>query len=135
LEPLGAEGSAEIERSNQMSDKKEYIERGALIAFVRGVRKRLPEDSKDFFTRDEMLLNFQQYVEMQHAADVEPVVHAHWIHEKYHGNLAIFSRCSKCGFQYNASIYDAKTFKSIIEKEYNYCPRCGAHMDERSEEK
>lgn len=54
-----------------MSD---YIERGALSKFVRDVRKRLPKDSKDFFTRDEMLLNFQQYVDAQPAADVEPVV-------------------------------------------------------------
>lgn len=54
-----------------MSD---YIERGALSKFVRDVRKRLPKDSKDFFTRDEMLLNFQQYVDAQAAADVEPVV-------------------------------------------------------------
>jgi hypothetical protein len=57
-----------------MSEKKEYIERGELIAFVREVRKKLPKDSKDFFTRDEMLLNFQQYLELQKAADVEPVV-------------------------------------------------------------
>jgi len=57
-----------------VNEKKEYIERGALIAFVREVRKRLPKDSKDFFTRDEMLLNFQQYLELQKAADVEPVV-------------------------------------------------------------
>ncbi len=56
-----------------MTDK-EYIERGALIAFVSKVRKNLPKDSKDFFTRDEMLLNFQQYVDWQPAADVEPVV-------------------------------------------------------------
>ena len=53
----------------------EYIERGALIAFVSKVRKNLPKDSKDFFTRDEMLLNFQQYIEHRPAADVEPVVH------------------------------------------------------------
>ena len=57
-----------------MSEKKEYIERGALSKFVRDMRKRLPKDSKDFFTRDEMLLNFQQYVDAQPAADVEPVV-------------------------------------------------------------
>ena len=54
-----------------MSD---YIERGALIAFVREARKNLPKESKDFFTRDEMLLNFQQYLELRKAADVEPVV-------------------------------------------------------------
>jgi hypothetical protein len=62
---------SEIERA---IEKKEYIERGALIAFVREVRKKLPKDSKDFFTRDEMLLNFQQYVEHQPAADVAEVV-------------------------------------------------------------
>ena len=54
--------------------EKEYIERGALSKFVRDVRRKLPKDSKDFFTRDEMLLNFQQYVDAQPAADVEPVV-------------------------------------------------------------
>lgn len=62
---------SEIERA---IEKKEYIERGALIAFVREVRKNLPKDSKDFFTRDEMLLNFQQYLESQKAADVAEVV-------------------------------------------------------------
>jgi hypothetical protein len=67
---------SEIERA---IEKKEYIERGALIAFVREVRKKLPKDSKDFFTRDEMLLNFQQYLESQKAADVEPVVRGEWI--------------------------------------------------------
>lgn len=63
-----------MERSKQVIEKKEYIERGALIAFVREVRKKLPKESKDFFTRDEMLLNFQQYLEFQKAADVAEVV-------------------------------------------------------------
>ena len=101
-----------------MSEKKEYIERGALSKFVRDVRKRLPKDSKDFFTRDEMLLNFQQYVDAQPAADVEPVVRGEWIKYK---NILKDSRytCSNCRFRY--------------AYEYRHCPNCGAHMStERS---
>lgn len=68
------------------------------------------------------------------AADVEN--HAHWVYKKYDGNLATYSNCSLCGFQYNASILDTKTFKSIIDpkNEYKYCPLCGARMDEVGEE-
>ena len=101
-----------------MNEKKEYIERGALIAFVRGVRKKLPKDSKYFFTRDEMLLNFQQYLESQKAADVEPVVRGEWIEEEFkhsRENWDVEYKCSACG----------KVRYSIS----NYCPNCGAHME------
>lgn len=47
-----------------------YIDAEALTTFLRGVRRRLPTDSSDFFTRDEMLLNFQQYVELASTAGV-----------------------------------------------------------------
>ena len=96
--------------------EKEYIERGALIAFVRGVRQRLPKDSKDFFTRDEMLLNFQQYVDAQPAADVEPVVRGEWIGVK---NIITETtvRCSVCGNLISAW-YKTKR-----------CAECGAHME------
>ena len=97
----------------------EYIERGALIAFVRGVRQRLPKDSKDFFTRDEMLLNFQQYIECQKAEDVEPVVLSHW---ELHGNdddLGSSWFCRKCGWNID---------EESDANKWNRCPRCGAHM-------
>ena len=100
--------------------EKEYIERGALIAFVREVRKKLPKDSKDFFTRDEMLLNFQQYVELQPAADVEPVVRGEWAWE------APYMVCSAC-WRHSINRFRAA-----------YCQHCGAKMsnprgaDERS---
>ena len=96
--------------------EKEYIERGALIAFVSKVRKKLPKDSKDFFTRDEMLLNFQQYVDAQPAADVEPVVR---------GELRIndqgFLECSACG----------KTLRMPLTSTYEMkrCYICGAHLE------
>ena len=97
--------------------EKEYIERGALIAFVREVRKKLPKDSKDFFTRDEMLLNFQQYLESQKAADVEPVVRGEWQKVYENTTFGAMYRCSVCG---------ETTFN--VEN-YKYCPKCGAHME------
>ena len=110
-----------------MSDK-EYIERGALIAFVKSVRQRLPKDSKDFFTRDEMLLNFQQYVDVQPAADVEPVVHAHWA-KKYRGDYdeVGYYICSHCERE--------PLCNGVEEPELSdFCPNCGAHMDEHATE-
>ena len=112
----------------------DYIERGALIAFVRGVRKRLPKDSKDFFTRCEMLkliLNFQQYVELQPAADVEPVVRGEWMWytRKEAEVYAPFGMvvcaesyvCSNCGKYIGRS--------SPRDSRPKYCENCGARMD------
>jgi len=105
-----------------VSEKKEYIERGALSKFVRDVRKRLPKDSKDFFTRDEMLLNFQQYVELQPAADVEPVVRGEWKDGIDFDEQNVYM-CSVCKEPY---ILESGTPK---ENKYNFCPNCGAHME------
>ena len=108
-----------------MSEKKEYIERGALSKFVRDVRKRLPKDSKDFFTRDEMLLNFQQYVDAQPAADVEPVVRGEWI--EFDEDMNAY-KCSACDEPY--VLIDG----TPEQNHYNYCPNCGSHMQEKPNE-
>ena len=94
----------------------EYIERGALSGFVRNVRKNLPKDSKDFFTRDEMLLNFQQYVDAQPAADVEPVVRG-----ELRTNNQGFLECSACG----------KTLRMplVSTSEMKRCYVCGAYFE------
>lgn len=52
----------------------EYINKKDLIDFIKYTRQRLPHDSKDFFTRDNMLLNFEQIVSQMHTADVVEVV-------------------------------------------------------------
>jgi hypothetical protein len=111
-------------------EKKEYIERGALIAFVREVRKKLPKDSKDFFTRDEMLLNFQQYLESQKAADVEPVVRGEWLN--FVGDY-VTAECSVCGECYDPSDYNDKEHFDMFKQLYKYCPNCGAKMDGEKE--
>ena len=99
-----------------MSEKKEYIERGALIAFVKSVRQRLTTDSNDFFTRDEMLRNFQQYIEHRPATDVEPVVRGEWVKKP----LGIYY-CSVCD-EFVGSRGDEEYC------EYDFCPHCGAVM-------
>lgn len=103
----------------------EYIDRGKLVEFLKQVRRDLPHDSKDFFTRDEMILNFQQFVESKSfvpSEDVEPVVHAKWVFdEDSSSEEEKCYRCSNC--------------KAILEEDYkwhvhNYCYHCGAKMEE-----
>lgn len=54
------------------------------------------------------------------AADVAPVVHGRWIHDGHRINGGIdWCHCSECGKSDN---FCART---------NYCPSCGAKMDEK----
>ena len=52
-------------------------------------------------------------LETMPTTDVEPVRHGHWIDNK-HTDTAI---CSEC--------------KCVFTDETNYCPKCGAKMDNR----
>lgn len=52
------------------------------------------------------------------AADVAPVVHGCWI-RKPHWCVSC-SYCGKCTHDYEGEV-----------ESYNYCPNCGAKMDER----
>lgn len=104
----------------------EYIDRGKLVEFLKQVRRDLPHDSKDFFTRDEMVLNFQQFVESKSfvpSEDVEPVRRGHWIKESEHillvdGTYKEWDNfyCSECDAPENAP--------------RKFCAECGARMEE-----
>lgn len=94
-----------------------YIDKEKLIEFLRNTRLHLPKESKDFFTRDEMLLNFEQYVNLiEPAADVLEVRHGEW---------DINSNCSVCGV-YKFEELDADVW---ADWDIDYCPNCGAKMD------
>lgn len=54
--------------------------------------------------------------------------HAHWIIEEFEKTEKKFISCSECRSTIDCDI----TF--IDENEYDYCPYCGAKMDEKSEE-
>ena len=58
--------------------------------------------------------------------DVAPVVHAHWeiIYESSAG--VTDAKCSNCGYESLAYENDVHT-----DENCNYCPCCGAKMDER----
>ena len=57
------------------------------------------------------------------AADVAPVVHGRWISKNHHGYEWVFV-CSNCGY------IDGYPFND----RFNYCPNCGAKMDETVED-
>lgn len=40
------------------------------------------------------------------------------------GDFAIYLQCT-CGYYYDCSEFNAKTFESQIRYVYNYCPMCG----------
>lgn len=52
------------------------------------------------------------------AADVAPVIHAHWVHEKAEGGFDLW-KCSRCGAGTDQNPEDILL----------YCFHCGAEMD------
>ena len=61
-------------------------------------------------------------IDRQPEADVQPVVHAHWIEHKLTKGGSLFE-CSKCGEEFE---FEAGTPQSSC---YYYCPYCGAKID------
>ena len=70
--------------------------------------------------------NLQSISDMP-GADVAPVVHGHWI-EQEDGNLDTYYTCSSCKEDFDLIA------GTPCENLYNYCPNCGAKMDETVEE-
>lgn len=96
----------------------DYIDRDAALAIIEEKQKALcpagqfgrhyiyGTSREKFDAWDEIA----ELIEAIPAADVAPVVHGWWFDA---GSLSC--RCSVCGCKSN--------------KEYNYCPNCGAKMD------
>ena len=60
---------------------------------------------------------FSDMVRDEIAVDAEPVEHGHWIITPY-GHMT----CSSCEWLFE--------YYGGLEEEWNYCPHCGAIMDE-----
>ena len=90
----------------------EYIEREAAIRVVNG-------QSSLTMTRSSLIDSISNLP----AADVAPVVHAHWDDSGRYtfpgGSTAV--RCTNCGCALTVSEYHLNN--------WNYCPVCGAKMD------
>lgn len=99
----------------------EYIERGALMQFpIRRNHYDRKNGNKHFINGIESVL---EYAENLPAADVAPVVHGRWISKNHHGYEWVFV-CSNCDY------IDGYPFNDRP----NYCPNCGAKMDETVED-
>lgn len=88
----------------------EYISKQSLLADLNEATPR------SYFAFETMVREYP-------TEDVVPVVHAHWIVEPYRGDL----------LRYACSNPKCKHYEFHVYKEYrgsNYCPDCGAKMDE-----
>jgi hypothetical protein len=103
------------------------IDADALELFIRTARQALYLDKtlNDLPTRDNMLLNFQQYVHLQPAINAAPVVRGEWI-EAMQGEMHLYpdgqKMCSICG----------QRMPHKWEKMPPYCFACGTKMEEQS---
>ena len=70
-------------------------------------------------------IHFEQMMEDTPTVDAEPIRHGYWLYDRLcstNGGTYGVQRCSNCGYYY-------KDFGD----EWNYCPHCGAKMDEVEE--
>jgi hypothetical protein len=98
------------------------IDADALEKFLKRLRRELPKESRDFFTRDEMILNFQQYVHLQPTIDDVPVVRGEWVLQgknEHDYETLLEEKCSLCG---------RYVYRYDTQPQDNYCPNCGARM-------
>ena len=104
----GRDRVVEQEGGEEMNEKKEYIERGALIGAI---------EATEFLTMQDAATTLQLVTEAP-AADVEPVVRGEWVDTDY--KPEIYQKCSVCGRR-----------KSRYEDNFDRCPDCGAHTERR----
>ena len=97
---------------------RKYIDADILRAYM-----------KTFLTGNDLYTpnGIEGFVESLPAYDVQKVRHGRWVDCKricFDGTFHWFRQCSKC-------LYERKDDNS--EKDTNYCPNCGAKMDEDGE--
>ena len=94
-----------------MSEKKEYIERGALLLAL-GEKRAVLNGLSEY--------GYLQVIREVPAADVEPVVRGEW--KEFDADMNAYS-CSVCN--------EPQMFieGNPEQNEYSFCPYCGAHME------
>ena len=103
-----------------MSEKKEYIERGAFIDFIDAGHLRYATEK--VFSENDLV----KMISERPAADVEPVVRANWEREFREVPVKDGSRCVMKVLYKCAGESGCKEYSIINSKR---CPNCGAHME------
>ena len=93
--------------------EKEYIEREALQ------NKAFGENHPTFYDGQDIADWYEKCINETAAADVAPVRHGYWVKEKR--DVLIHWHCSACKECYYLDTPNAE-----------YCPHCGAKMDEKA---
>ena len=108
-----------------MSEKKEYIERGALLLAL-GEKRAVLNGLSEY--------GYLQVIREVPAADVEPVVREHWewfceVDSTTNGYEEDYGwRCSGCHAKLTDFIADGDVYDEYPVR-MRYCPNCGAHME------
>ena len=98
----------------------DYIDKEVALALV---KPDAPEDEKAAVTIATAKKLVRSIIQRAPAADVAPVVHGRWIYIGKYGEY----ECSVChGIDTDCSDY----YSSHVVTEQDYCPHCGARMDE-----
>ena len=98
----------------------EYIELDALMLRIKEIHCAGCDSYNGVRCRACWVDDTLDYIDSEPAADVAPVRHGRWIDNGACGYKWAFS-CSKCGY------IDGYPFND----RHNYCPNCGAKMDEK----
>lgn len=97
----------------------EYIEREAFVAHIRkeaeGLHTKMPMDL--------VIEGVANEAKAFPAADVAPVQHG------YDTGASRYFHCSVCDYGVADVYEDGPTFVFEWQKEWSYCPNCGAKMD------
>ena len=99
----------------------EYIKREALMRRIKEIHCAECDSYHGVRCRACWVDDTLDYIDSEPAADVSPVRHGRWIdaYPDIEPNpMFMYGSCSECGFEQGISKY------------LNYCPNCGAKMDE-----
>lgn len=106
---------------NDLIDRDKLLEDTQISATVSGPRSTAKEVAQAILDVSNYIINI---IKKQPTA--ETVKHAHWIEDEYCGYYA----CSNCD-----GIGTANGMSPIEDCHLNYCPYCGAKMDEVADKK
>ncbi len=81
------------------------------------------KSNKDIPKNYGTLLDISRKIRSLPTIDAEPVIHGHWVENRDRAELQLI--CSQCGYDYIEADPDC------IER-HNFCPHCGAKMDEEA---